>query len=58
MPDMLPVIGRAWNHKGPWMHFGQGHQGFTLRPTSAKILAEAMLDGAPIHPVFDPRRFK
>lgn len=58
MPDMLPVIGRAWNHKGLWMHFGHGHQGFTLGPTTAKILAEAMSDGAPIHPALDPRRFK
>lgn len=58
MPDMLPVIGRAWKHKGLWLHFGHGHQGFTLGPTTAKILAGAMLDGAPIHPALDPRRFK
>ncbi|MGO4624829.1 NAD(P)/FAD-dependent oxidoreductase [Ensifer sp. 2YAB10] len=39
MPDMLPVVGPT-RHKGLWFHFGHGHQGFTLGPTTAFLLAE------------------
>ena len=42
MPDMLPVIGPAPKHKGLWMHFGHGHQGFTLGPATGRLLAEMM----------------
>lgn len=42
MPDMLPVVGAAAKHKGLWMHFGHGHQGFTLGPTTGRMLAELM----------------
>lgn len=42
MPDMLPVIGPASRHRGLWFNFGHGHQGFTLGPTTAALLAEAM----------------
>lgn len=38
MPDMLPVVGPG-RHKGLWFHFGHGHQGFTLGPTTASLLA-------------------
>lgn len=46
MPDMLPVIGPAAGQKGLWLHFGHGHQGFTLGPTTGRILAE-MMSGEP-----------
>ena len=42
MPDMLPVIGSAPKHKGLWMHFGHGHHGHTLGPTTGRLLAELM----------------
>ncbi|NVK74442.1 MAG: FAD-binding oxidoreductase [Oceanospirillaceae bacterium] len=42
MPDMLPLVGEAPNHKGLWFHFGHGHQGFTLGPTTARLLIRAM----------------
>jgi D-amino-acid dehydrogenase len=45
MPDMLPVIGSAPKHKGLWMHFGHGHQGFTLGPATGRLLAELMGGG-------------
>ena len=44
MPDMLPVVGPT-RHKGLWFHFGHGHQGFTLGPTTALLLAEQMTMG-------------
>ncbi|MBP0615096.1 NAD(P)/FAD-dependent oxidoreductase [Jiella mangrovi] len=45
LPDMLPLVGEAPRHPGLWMNFGHGHQGFTLGPTTAALLADAM-DGA------------
>lgn len=42
MPRMLPVVGEAPRHKGLWLNFGHGHQGFTLGPTTGRILAERM----------------
>jgi len=49
MPDMLPVVGPS-RHKGLWFHFGHGHQGFTLGPTTASLLAE-QFDGNNIDPL-------
>lgn len=42
LPGMLPMVGRAPKHKGLWFHFGHGHQGFTLGPTTGEILAEVI----------------
>ncbi|RLL72360.1 NAD(P)/FAD-dependent oxidoreductase [Paenirhodobacter hankyongi] len=42
LPDMLPLLGEAPRHKGLWLDFGHGHQGFTLGPTTGLLLAEAM----------------
>ena len=42
MPDMLPLVGEAPHHKGLWFHFGHGHQGFTLGPTTAELLMQVM----------------
>ncbi len=47
MPDMLPVIGQSQHEKGLWMNFGHGHQGFTLGPASADVLATMMNGGTP-----------
>ncbi|MEO6018613.1 MAG: FAD-dependent oxidoreductase [Polaromonas sp.] len=57
--DLKPVIGPAPKHKGLWFHFGHSHQGFTMGPVSARLLAEQMdgdatvIDPAP----FLPSRF-
>ncbi|MDO5706619.1 MAG: FAD-dependent oxidoreductase [Paracoccus sp. (in: a-proteobacteria)] len=45
MPDMLPVVGAIPGQTGLWAHFGHGHQGFTLGPVTAAILADAMDGG-------------
>jgi len=42
LPGMLPMIGPSPDQTGLWHNFGHGHQGFTLGPTSAQLLAEAM----------------
>ncbi len=56
---MLPVIGPAPRHRGLWFHFGHGHQGFTLGPASARLLAERMCGQTPyVDPApYDPSRF-
>ncbi|MCP3441123.1 FAD-dependent oxidoreductase [Bradyrhizobium sp. CCGUVB14] len=46
-PDMLPVLGVAPRHRGLWMNFGHGHQGFTLGPATGRLLAEIMSGEAP-----------
>jgi D-lysine oxidase len=59
MPDMLPLLGRAPRHDGLWLHFGHGHQGFTLGPTTGRMLAELMSGEQPIveASAFRPDRF-
>ncbi len=60
MPDMLPVIGEAPRHRGLWLHFGHGHQGFTLGPSSGRLLAELMSGETPFAPAapFSALRFR
>ncbi len=36
---MLPLVGPAPGTEGLWFNFGHGHQGFTLGPTAANLLA-------------------
>ena len=57
--DLKPVIGPAPRHKGLWFHFGHSHQGFTMGPVSARLLAEQMDgDATVIDPTpFLPSRF-
>ncbi|QDL91015.1 FAD-binding oxidoreductase [Paroceanicella profunda] len=47
MPDMLPVVGPAPRHRNLWFHFGHGHQGFTLGPTTGRLLAEMVAGETP-----------
>ena len=56
MPDMLPVVGALSKHRGLWLNTGHGHQGFTLGPTTAELLADDMLTGQTAHPVLRPAR--
>lgn len=44
LPDMVPVVGAVPGQPGLWCNFGHGHQGFTLGPTSAQVLAGIMTD--------------
>jgi D-amino-acid dehydrogenase len=59
MPDMLPVVGSAAKHKGLWMNFGHGHQGFTLGPVTGRLLAELMSGEQSFTDAsaFDPARY-
>jgi len=59
LPDMLPVIGSAYRHRGLWMAFGHAHHGFTLGPVTGRLIADLMtgedpgFDAAP----YDLKRF-
>lgn len=50
MPGMLPMVGRAPRHDGLWVNFGHGHQGFTLGPTTGRMLAGALAANEPLPP--------
>lgn len=47
LSDMKPVIGPAHNHHNLWLAFGHGHQGFTLGPTTGRLLAQMMAGESP-----------
>ena len=57
MPDMLPLVGRIPDQPNLWAHFGHGHQGFTLGPVTAEILADE-LDGGEGWEALQPARLK
>lgn len=40
--DSLPVVDRAYNHRGLWLNFGHGHLGFSLGPVTGHLLAQMM----------------
>jgi D-amino-acid dehydrogenase len=46
-PDMLPIIGPIRSQPHLWAAFGHAHQGFTLGPTTGRMLAEMMTGDAP-----------
>jgi D-amino-acid dehydrogenase len=54
-PDMLPIIGPAPSQAHLWFAFGHAHQGFTLGPTTGRLLAEMMTSEALF---VDPRPFR
>lgn len=58
--DMKPIIGPAPRHAGLWFNFGHGHQGFTLGPASARLLADLMQADVPFVDArgFLPARFQ
>ncbi|HEY1799010.1 MAG TPA: FAD-binding oxidoreductase [Stellaceae bacterium] len=54
-PDMMPVIGPAPGQPQLWCAFGHAHQGFTLGPTTGRLLAEMMTGDTPF---VDPAPFR
>lgn len=60
MPDMLPVIGKLPGADGIWCNFGHGHHGFTLGPSTARVLT-GEISGEPVSSLssrFSPARFQ
>ena len=58
--DVKPIIGAAPLREGLWVNCGHGHQGFTLGPASARLLADLMEEGVPCTAAeaFSPTRFR
>ena len=54
-PDMLPIIGPIRSQPHLWGAFGHAHQGFTLGPTTGRLVAE-MMTGEP--PFVDSTPFR
>jgi D-amino-acid dehydrogenase len=54
-PDMMPIIGPAPSQPHLWCAFGHAHHGFTLGPTTGRMLAEMMTGEAPF---VDPEPFR
>ncbi len=47
LPDMVPVIGSVRGKPGLWLNFGHQHLGFTLGPSTGRLLAEMMTGEQP-----------
>jgi D-amino-acid dehydrogenase len=54
-PDMMPIIGPAPSQPHLWCAFGHAHHGFTLGPTTGRLLAEMMTGDVPF---VDPTPFR
>ena len=54
-PDMLPIIGKLPGQQGTWCAFGHAHQGFTLGPTTGRMMAEMMTGETPF---IDPEPYR
>jgi D-amino-acid dehydrogenase len=54
LPDSLPMIGAAPNHRGLWLAFGHQHIGFTTGPATGAAIG-AMIAGR--SPSFDVAAF-
>ncbi|HET7313026.1 FAD-dependent oxidoreductase [Salinisphaera sp.] len=48
LADMKPIIGAAHRHRNLWFALGHGHQGFTLGPTTGRLLGQLMDGEAPL----------
>ncbi|HLR83107.1 MAG TPA: FAD-binding oxidoreductase [Paenalcaligenes sp.] len=60
LPDMKPIIGPAHKHDNLWLAIGHAHQGFTLGPTTGRLLADLIFKQTPfVDPqAFSAQRFK
>jgi D-amino-acid dehydrogenase len=49
-------VGKAYKHDGLWLNIGHGHSGFTIGPSTGKLLAQMMtgeatnIDAKPYRP--------
>ena len=47
-PESLPLIGPVASRQGLWIATGHGHLGLTQSVNTARLLADAILEGAPV----------
>jgi len=57
MPDCLPVLGRSPKFKNIFYAFGHNHLGWTLGPTTGKLIADLICHGREINSVYSIDRY-
>jgi len=57
LPDCLPVLGRSPKFKNIFYAFGHNHLGWTLGPTTGKLITNLMLRDMPVNLAFDIQRY-
>ena len=57
MPDCLPVLGRSPKYKNIFYAFGHNHLGWTLGPTTGKLITDLMRHGREINSVYSIDRY-
>ena len=57
MPDCLPVLGRSPKYKNIFYAFGHNHLGWTLGPTTGKLMSNLMIKSIPVDEAFNISRF-
>ena len=57
MPDCLPVLGRSPKYKNIFYAFGHNHLGWTLGPTTGKLICNLIIKNIPIDQTFHISRF-
>lgn len=56
-PDKVPIIGPDPRTQGLWWATGHFRSGILLAPYTAKVIADALLEGASLDPLWSPARF-
>jgi D-amino-acid dehydrogenase len=57
MPDCLPVLGRSPKFKNIFYAFGHNHLGWTLGPTTGKLITDLICQGSDINSVYSIDRY-
>ena len=57
MPDCLPVLGRSPKFKNIFYAFGHNHLGWTLGPTTGKLITDLICYGSEINSVYSIDRY-
>ena len=57
MPDCLPVLGRSPKYKNIFYAFGHNHLGWTLGPTTGKLITDLICQGSEINSVYSIDRY-
>ena len=57
LPDCLQVLGRSPKFKNIFYAFGHNHLGWTLGPTTGKLITNLMLRDIPVNLAFDIQRY-
>ena len=57
LPDCLPVLGRSPKFENIFYAFGHNHLGWTLGPTTGKLMSNLMIKSIPVDEAFNISRF-